>query len=448
VARLPQPGGDAGNWGEILNEFLEQAHENDGSLKDISRSTLSSEVQASLDKADTALDELSTKSVIANAISDPESEVGSAVNQLLSASLAVDGRRALLYPSHLPRWRSRLAAARYRQANVVCVGDSITVGRYANNMVSIDDATWRQRGFVAQLRALFADRYGDVGEGYLQNGDPRVTSVGTQTIKMLGLGGNGRRLDRGDTLTSVLPRCTDIVIKYWWESNAASAMFSYTIDGGTSVTPSAPSGGDLYQTVTISGLADTAHTVVITGPASLHADVNCVGAFRGLASGVAVHRSGASGGYLTDCFELASSGSNAVRSVRMATLQLNADLLIIEFGANESGVGQPGKTPDLFAAGLATVVDTATDYCDVVLVAGPRWNPSMFASTPFTDDDFYEAMRSVAAANPNVAMFDLKRVWGGYPTAHVNGFYVDDIHPNLIGHADMGRLLFEAIGGV
>lgn len=33
MARLPQPGGDAGNWGQILNDFLGQAHQPDGSLK-------------------------------------------------------------------------------------------------------------------------------------------------------------------------------------------------------------------------------------------------------------------------------------------------------------------------------------------------------------------------------------------------------------------------------
>ena len=32
-ARLPTPGGDAGNWGEILNQFLEVEHNDDGSLK-------------------------------------------------------------------------------------------------------------------------------------------------------------------------------------------------------------------------------------------------------------------------------------------------------------------------------------------------------------------------------------------------------------------------------
>ena len=34
MARLPQPGGDSGQWGEILNTYLDVAHKTDGSLKD------------------------------------------------------------------------------------------------------------------------------------------------------------------------------------------------------------------------------------------------------------------------------------------------------------------------------------------------------------------------------------------------------------------------------
>jgi hypothetical protein len=33
MARLPHPGGDIGNWGNILNDYLAQAHNTDGSLK-------------------------------------------------------------------------------------------------------------------------------------------------------------------------------------------------------------------------------------------------------------------------------------------------------------------------------------------------------------------------------------------------------------------------------
>ena len=34
MTRLPNPGGDNGNWGRILNDFLEQSHNDDGTLKE------------------------------------------------------------------------------------------------------------------------------------------------------------------------------------------------------------------------------------------------------------------------------------------------------------------------------------------------------------------------------------------------------------------------------
>ena len=33
MARLPKVGGDDGNWGDVLNDFLLQAHNADGSIK-------------------------------------------------------------------------------------------------------------------------------------------------------------------------------------------------------------------------------------------------------------------------------------------------------------------------------------------------------------------------------------------------------------------------------
>ncbi len=50
MARLPQPGADAGSWGVILNDFLSQVHESDGTLKtgSITESVLSPSVQTKL----------------------------------------------------------------------------------------------------------------------------------------------------------------------------------------------------------------------------------------------------------------------------------------------------------------------------------------------------------------------------------------------------------------
>lgn len=41
MARLPSPGGDVGDWGGILNDFLNQAHNADGSLKNVAAGIVS-----------------------------------------------------------------------------------------------------------------------------------------------------------------------------------------------------------------------------------------------------------------------------------------------------------------------------------------------------------------------------------------------------------------------
>ena len=50
MSRLPQPGGDSGEWGEILNDYLSQSHTADGSLKSgsVSLSHLASDATSAL----------------------------------------------------------------------------------------------------------------------------------------------------------------------------------------------------------------------------------------------------------------------------------------------------------------------------------------------------------------------------------------------------------------
>lgn len=52
-ARLPQVGGDDGNWGQLLNEFLQVAHEPNGLLKPIDQATISGLAAALAAKANT-----------------------------------------------------------------------------------------------------------------------------------------------------------------------------------------------------------------------------------------------------------------------------------------------------------------------------------------------------------------------------------------------------------
>jgi len=76
MSRLPTPGGDNDAWGVLLNDFLLQAHTASGGLKSgvvaadniadgtVSSAKLDSSVQASLSRADTALQTAPVSSVV------------------------------------------------------------------------------------------------------------------------------------------------------------------------------------------------------------------------------------------------------------------------------------------------------------------------------------------------------------------------------------------------
>lgn len=109
MARLPQPGGDAGNWGAILNDYLAQSHKADGQLKDNSVTTttlapdsitavniadgsiteahLDSTIQASLNKADEAL----TESVASATYAPLFRVTGSSLQAAADAAVAAGG---------------------------------------------------------------------------------------------------------------------------------------------------------------------------------------------------------------------------------------------------------------------------------------------------------------------------------------------------------------------
>lgn len=390
-----------------------------------------------------------------NTVIDAVNTHGTSISTLgtSKADLALSawGKRALSYPDHLDRWRYKLASARFQQPVVMCCGDSITAGAYANNVSSTDaaaQALWAERSWVPQLRALFADRYGDPGEGIILGNDPRVTNSGATNAVSLGVAGQAKILDTTDTLTYALPACTDIVIHAWW--NSGSDVFSYELDGGAAVTTSASSGDQPY-TVTVSGLSNTTHTLVLrfAGAAGKYSVISGVSAQKQTSAGVRVHRAGISGAWLESYWN--TTGTNLTKMCQVHFDGPGTDLAIIAFGTNDgSSTGQSaGVTPASFRARLETVVTNAVAAgADVLLLAvGERLQTTL--PGPYYPADFFTEMDDLASATDHVAYMDIGRVWGTYAEASALGLMHDSSgHPSLTGHSDFAKLVYEAIGGV
>ncbi|MDB5176716.1 MAG: hypothetical protein JWN75_384 [Candidatus Saccharibacteria bacterium] len=75
MARLPQPGGDNGNWGNILNEYLSQALKSDGKIKD-NAVTSNTIAPNSITNAAIASDAITAASIADGAIQESKLDVG------------------------------------------------------------------------------------------------------------------------------------------------------------------------------------------------------------------------------------------------------------------------------------------------------------------------------------------------------------------------------------
>jgi len=118
--------------------------------------------------------------------------------------------------------------------------------------------------------------------------------------------GGARSLPTAGTISFQVPACTTIEILYI-DSNSNSAAggigastgtFSYSVDGGGATTTTADIVNPVnYKKVTISGLSNTTHTLLLTGVSSTS---YIVGIFYYGASGVVVGRFGLGGGTSLD----------------------------------------------------------------------------------------------------------------------------------------------------
>ena len=85
MTRLPKPGGDSGNWGTILNDFLDVAHNSDGSLKTASVSAAGAELKANKNRPSGYASLDSTGNVPSNQLANAPSAPVSSVNSKTGA---------------------------------------------------------------------------------------------------------------------------------------------------------------------------------------------------------------------------------------------------------------------------------------------------------------------------------------------------------------------------
>jgi lysophospholipase L1-like esterase len=357
--------------------------------------------------------------------------IGAVAKALPSAA----GRRDKRYNAELSLYNAtsanmrgfRNALAKARAGGLVTfsfLGDSKIAGLGTNGMASINAAA-SAPGF---FRSALAGRgYPIAGTGpvfsfqnpALGTADTRWTFTGTWTPVVNTPNVNFRSSTVAGstaTFTSDLP---GTVVEIRNLSN--SGPYTYAIDGAAAVTVT-PTGTNVIHTTTVTGLANTVHTVVLTTTSTTATYALAVNVRQ--ATGFQVANHGLSGSNTTHWIAL-----NWFQAKGVAEL-LPTDGVFLSLGTNDSGTG---VTIANFKTNMTTIVAAQKALgrpVMLILPSAPATTHVAYASWPL-----YVAAHYDLAESLDVPLLDLTDVHGTQALAMASGMFFDEVHEKEAGYA-------------
>lgn len=230
---------------------------------------------------------------------------------------------------------------------------------------------------------------------------------------------------------------TVVALRY---STYAGASFSVSVDGATSgpgfTTVSTPSAAT-YETVTLSGLPDQAHTVTVTSLSNIFVAVVAASVSTG-SSGVIldnVSQGGAraSGTGLMSWVQTSNTSSVGGAWGTPSRYQRTPAAVWIALGGNDVSAG---TSPDTVTAAIRTIAAQFPNS-DVFLVLEYQANEISTAAWTAYAEALYRT-----AADLNVPLFDEWAQLGSYPTYAADGYAGDALaHLDAAGYTAIGNWL-------
>jgi hypothetical protein len=251
--------------------------------------------------------------------------------------------------------------------------------------------------------------------------DSRVTTSGAWTFRQAYY----ETTANGATMTFTADVAgTAISVAYF----NTSAGFTVAVDGGGPVTVT-PSGAATVGTYSVTGLADTTHTVVVTTTTSSPVFIIAFQCYR--ASGIRVHN-GAGFGWESISY---TGTTFATLGQTVASLIPDPDVVHIALGFQDLFSG--GKTVAQITGYLTTIRNKWPD-ADAVLYASYEYS----GATSW--DDYADALYPLADTL-DCPLVNVYQRSGGYTTANTNGLMTSAYYPSTAGHTDWALLAASRI---
>lgn len=210
-----------------------------------------------------------------------------------------------------------------------------------------------------------------------------------------------------------------------------SAPFTYSIDGGAAVTVT-PSGTSVIHTTTVTGLTNTAHTIVFTSTTASSTYLLSMNVRQ--ATGLQVANHGISGSNTTHWIVTIWYQAKAVAE------SLPSDGVFLSLGTNDSGTGV--ATAD-FKTNISTIVNAQKALGRPVMLILPTAPAAAHVAYP--NWPAYVTAHYDLADSLDVPLLDLTDVQGTQAQALASGMFYDDVHEKEAGYALNAASLLGAL---
>ncbi|WP_144795682.1 SGNH/GDSL hydrolase family protein [Microbacterium paludicola] len=364
----------------------------------------------------------------------------------------------------LRRWEVALADAENSNAVITVMGDSITWGVGSDgNALGDQPGAWdafRSFAWPVQLRKMLARRTGiPVAENFIgitsgwdyatiagtASSSPSIGPFGGYTVG----GAGGRSLDgSGSTVTIPATKSgtfTDLDVWIWGTGSGVSnpRKPGVSVDAGLQIAAASTPAADFHR-LTVSGLADSTHEIVISGFSTSGSGLSYVShVVTRYSRGIVVNRVGRSGATMQDASGGTQADTARARAIKASVMPGFTNLLIISLGTNDHGAQVPIAD---YKSRMQEVITEAVNggACVLLLGEAPAANGS---STTITENAYRNAMRELALANTHVAFTDTRDLFGGRTAAFGEGLFPTSstVHPSRRGHGLIARSLFELL---
>lgn len=338
--------------------------------------------------------------------------------------------------------------------------DSITFGLWSDGVGTATDAAAAPNSWPYQLARMLNARLGVPNTFSINGTDGRNTYSGSTATAGFGLAAKARNHVTGQTTTISLPACTAFDIIYY-ESNGSTVdgnvtpttgSATYNVDGAGAVAITYAGTVNTYKKVSVTGLANTAHSVVIAGTTANAFSLVQVNAHSG--AGVIVGRSGTVGFTISEVLgESASNLQSAAAQARLllAFSQGQPNLVVLLTGQNECTLQNDAtrgpQTPTLWALRLQAVAGLLNSFgIPLLLVSEPDPNNSD-AGLTFKYRDYWAAARSLAVSGSNIAHLSIADYWGNFSASKASGYQSDasGVHPLRRGYGSLATLMADVL---